>query len=662
MRMSGPMAIFEMIEKFQELEREGSRLLDRPSFEYIMSKFNHSLSPQELDDLFNYIQDPNKPGRIDYNIIVKDIRGNELNYVRKGLVKDIFYKLNFKNDKTVDMRLLSDIFYAKDHPDVMAGKTSANAVETQFKKVVNSYIHMNGDNPIMNYDMFYKFWEYISSTYPIDNHFEFMMLHCFYFKRLPKKGAHIETEVDRFERRAMNIKEIDISKTVRPSDSWAHSILDEIQVGLAKEGPIRFFELFAALRKNDYDGDLKITSKEFLKTFKDIRLIIEDDKLLSLFKGFDPRGTNYIGIPHFMCTFVPELNLRRQKPVAQLLDQLSEEYGSKVVPYESFKASFVSSQHPEVRSGIKSDRRVQEDFNWILKTFLHYSGGVHSTIPREVINQLFDLIGMAYNDDESFVEMVTNSFRPESRRVANRANSSTNNRADYHHRPSTPVNSSGQKGGYQGKLGSSGREQDAINDSPSHPSHPHQRFNDLPQSSPQPQSNEFMGQGQIASPPKNIQEVSRQLFTGGQQPQPAQDQPNYTHTHPYQRRNIYQESYNSANKRKDTSVPLKGSAQKEEQFRYANEPNPFENAVNTSNDPFLHTHPYLKTNNDGQRRYIQSSGTPGLYLQTGNNRATTPDANLNRYGGSGSNQKSIGEKVQDETVHGESVRRSVFSQ
>lgn len=178
---------------------------------------------------------------------------------------------------------------------------------------------------------------------------------------------------------------------------------------ISKKGPKGFFNLYRSFKCNDFDGDGKLSCKEFIKSLNEIRVELLDKETINVFKTFDTKNTGFISIPEFMSAFIPELNQERQVVVDELLNNLQGPTGR--ITYAAIKKIFYARGHPDFQSGKTPDYQIKDDFFEILKTFLSLSGGVNDFIPSELLLQFFEIFSYAYDDDRFFNMIIKGSFR-----------------------------------------------------------------------------------------------------------------------------------------------------------------------------------------------------------------------------------------------------------
>lgn len=616
--------ILELTEKFHNADREKSGLIEAQTFSNIVSQVDLGLTYSEAQRLSKYIESQMSPGFVDYILFLKHIKGPDMNLKRRELIYDMFSRLNFKDPNSVDLRLMGDIFFGKNHYSVKAGRKPASKVEEEFKRAISIFIRLfNQGSAMVNFEGFKRLWDYVSPTIGPDNHFEFISINCFWFSKLPRRDNYNKPEVDRFERSAILKKDIPFDRTKKPDPAQLDYLLGEVSENLSTLGPVAFFTLYKSLRNNDYDRDGKVSGKEFFKSFYDNQSTLPQDLLVGVFKFFDRDGKGLVGIPHFMCSLVPELNQKRQAVVTDLFNALTSNIHPELIPLSQLRKFHYPRGHPDFFRGLKSDKELAEEFEFMLTTFLSLSGGIHELIPREILNQFFDLLSASYSDDQEFCDIVICSFRLDRISAASRRHSShLYEPQDFSRSAFRPRKPSNQRT-EQRELRASHHLEDnrfdpnITQESPKiavsvpRMSKTTQQPSNLAQSKP-------AGYERSLSPvPKNFQPKDHRYGKSSEKKKsPHEDSEEHTfdHTHPYQRINRYTLQYDKANRSNSpmhatatksnqdlmaqgrTSSPTPNRLQTDNKEAKLSSPQAKPQASELSGNRFEHTHPYQRIN------------------------------------------------------------------
>jgi Ca2+-binding EF-hand superfamily protein len=119
----------------------------------------------------------NGDGEIDYNELMRSVVG-EMNPIRKDFVKKAFNKLDKDGSSIIDIRDITSVYNAKNHPDVKTGKKTEQEVLSEFLDTFE--LHHALKNPQdkdrqISLQEFTEYYTNISSTIENDEYFELMI-------------------------------------------------------------------------------------------------------------------------------------------------------------------------------------------------------------------------------------------------------------------------------------------------------------------------------------------------------------------------------------------------------------------------------------------------------------------------------------------------------
>lgn len=120
----------------------------------------------------------------------------------------------------------------------------------------------------------------------------------------------------------------------------------------------------------DDDGSGALSRAEFGKAMQDYRISTDPREVARIFTLFDRDGSGQVDYNEFLRTVVGEMNDGRRAIVAQAFAKFDRD-GNGVVNIEDLKGRYNASQHPDVKTGKKTEEDVLFEF---LDTFeQHYS-------------------------------------------------------------------------------------------------------------------------------------------------------------------------------------------------------------------------------------------------------------------------------------------------
>jgi len=129
---------------FKIMDDDGSKTLSQPEFSKAIRDLKVGISEENIPTLFEKF-DSNHDGTINYDEFLRHIRG-ELNDLRKGLVEKAFRKIDKDNSGTLDINDIKDTYKTEKHPDVIAGKKTAEQVLIEFLETFEQHHNMMHNN------------------------------------------------------------------------------------------------------------------------------------------------------------------------------------------------------------------------------------------------------------------------------------------------------------------------------------------------------------------------------------------------------------------------------------------------------------------------------------------------------------------------------------
>jgi Ca2+-binding EF-hand superfamily protein len=154
---------------FRIMDDNRSGTLDKAEFRKAMMSYGISISAQDVDLLFAAF-DRDNSGTIDYEEFLREFRG-PMSERRRQLVLECFGKLDKTGNGVVDFDDVRDVFSAREHPEVKAGRKTAAQVLHEF---LGNFDVIKKDGTITT-DEFIEYYEAISAGIDNDDYFELMI-------------------------------------------------------------------------------------------------------------------------------------------------------------------------------------------------------------------------------------------------------------------------------------------------------------------------------------------------------------------------------------------------------------------------------------------------------------------------------------------------------
>ena len=179
----GYSGIMSMRRTFMIIDENSNKKITFDEFEKLFKKYRYDLSPEEINNLFNYF-DKDGSGFIDYDKFINGICGN-LNKFRKDVLKQVFIKLDDDEKGYITVGQMRKEYNPKEHPLVRQGKRTEDEILAEFLDVLeyhfNLLIEKSDDNLDVNdvkvdFDDFCEFYKNISVCIEDDKYFEVMVL------------------------------------------------------------------------------------------------------------------------------------------------------------------------------------------------------------------------------------------------------------------------------------------------------------------------------------------------------------------------------------------------------------------------------------------------------------------------------------------------------
>ena len=155
--------------KFRIVDDDGNRSLCLDEFQKAIREHALELSEKEVEELFCFI-DANKSGGVDYDEFLLAVRG-ELNDRRTQLVLAAFAVLDRDGSGVVDLDDIKGKYNAKEHPDVLQGRKTEDAVLLEF---LDTFDGGEKDGKVHPSE-FVRYYANVSASIDDDDYFELVV-------------------------------------------------------------------------------------------------------------------------------------------------------------------------------------------------------------------------------------------------------------------------------------------------------------------------------------------------------------------------------------------------------------------------------------------------------------------------------------------------------
>ena len=179
----GPRGLMSIRRTFMLIDENGDKKISFKEFEKMFKRYRFNISQIEINNLFNYF-DKDGSGFIDYGEFIGGILG-DLNEFRKGILKQVFEKLDKNETGFITVGQLRETYNPKEHPLVRQGKRSEDEILGDFIDILEYHFSLlnekNEENIDANdikidFEEFCDFYKTISISIEEDKYFEIMVM------------------------------------------------------------------------------------------------------------------------------------------------------------------------------------------------------------------------------------------------------------------------------------------------------------------------------------------------------------------------------------------------------------------------------------------------------------------------------------------------------
>ena len=434
----GTVTIASLARQFRIADDNNSKTLEYDEFVRACRDFQLNLTKNEMKVLFGLF-DRDGNGSINYDEFVISIRG-QLNERRKNLVESIYNKLDVDGSGQVDFDDFKLIYNAKNHPKVISGERSEEDVFKEFLKVFEISREGKKADSILTIDEFIEYYSNISASIDSDD----------YFEQIIKNAWNFDTKV-KFENKKFMGKLNEKEKESDPHNTWLKhnfkskysggSVSSNAPFGTEKDEPVKkqsakdsneiesgnvLEKLRSKLKKRgsrgiqgmmrmfkiaDDNGDGKLSFYEFSKFNRDYRTDMTDEELKQIFSKFDRNKDGSIDYNEFCRGVAGEMNNFRKTLVMKAFRKIDVD-GNKMLEVSDLRNVYSSRNHPDVKSGKKTEDDVLAEF---LDTFENHFCILEgkrgdSKITVEEFMEYYNNISMSIDNDAYFETMINSAW------------------------------------------------------------------------------------------------------------------------------------------------------------------------------------------------------------------------------------------------------------
>ena len=179
--------------KFKIADDNGNKSLDKDEFKKAMHDFRIGLNDHQVGQAFN-IFDRDGSGEISYDEFLRSIRG-EMNAARAAIAKRCYKIMDKDGSGQVDINDIRQVYNAKQHPDVKAGKKTEDEVLAEFLDTFEDHFadmkgHEDARDGTITMEEWLEYYNNVSMSIDSDEYFSLMMNNAWNLdgKKVTKKG------------------------------------------------------------------------------------------------------------------------------------------------------------------------------------------------------------------------------------------------------------------------------------------------------------------------------------------------------------------------------------------------------------------------------------------------------------------------------------------
>lgn len=435
----GIRGIISLGKSFKIMDDDNSHSLDMYEFKKACKDYNFGLSENDVEKAFIAF-DRNGDGSIDYDEFLRNVRGS-MNNFRKKFVDQAFSKMDKDGNGYLDINDIRGVYNGRHHPDVKSGKKTEDQILNEFLETFET--HHNGiSNEEADYvvtrEEWQEYYENVSMSIDDDKYFELMMNNCWRINshttgNNEKKGWNNKEEEsnkkvygskiqDSYQEKRNKVlsqsgekgykKNQDDNDNIHGEvNSKENSLLEKFRNKLLSRGGRGIIGLARQFKIFDDNNSKSLDYDEFAKAIKDFKMEMGPNDIKVLFGIFDRDGEGSVDYDEFLRAVRGEMNARRKKIVLQAFNKLDTD-GSGIIEINEIKSLYNVKNHPDVKSGKKTEEDIYGEFLETFETHHNINKGTKDRrVNREEFIEYYNNISMSIDNDEYFEVMMTNAWK-----------------------------------------------------------------------------------------------------------------------------------------------------------------------------------------------------------------------------------------------------------
>lgn len=438
----GARGIIGLGRAFRIADNNSSKTLEIAEFAQCIQEMGLEVNSKEIELLFSSF-DVDNSGTIAYEEFLRIIRG-KMPECRKEIIDKVFEIFDKDHSGIIEVKDVMGLYCAKQHPDVISGKASEEEVMKEFLETFE--FNVEGKDGKVTLKEFEDYYANVSAGIDDDQYFLLMMKSAWKLEDFGKpvekawKGYEevkagpiasppkLSSPVKRSNKANISSPENTLtllgkgkarsSKAPEPAsiksptkENALAPILEKFRKKIAARGTRGMLGLAKQFRIMDDENQRCLDIKEWMKALRDYRVDIDPESCKTIFEFIDKEKTGKINYDVFMRAMQGELSPNRLKLVEQAFAKFDRE-SSGIADANEVKSAFSAKNHPDVKSGRKSEDEVLGDF---LETFeLHKNlcgGASDPNIRKDEFIDYYIIVSACISDDKYFGDMMNTCWK-----------------------------------------------------------------------------------------------------------------------------------------------------------------------------------------------------------------------------------------------------------
>jgi Ca2+-binding EF-hand superfamily protein len=460
--------------QFKIMDDDNDRGISYREFTKALKDYKIDLNDDESRAVFREF-DTDGSGILSIDEFVRGVRG-EMNDFRRNLVTQAFGILDKDRDGVLRINDIKGVYSARLHPDVKSGKRTEDEVLGEFLETFEAHHNLRaGGHRDQNVTLneFIEYYNNVGANIDDDKYFEHMIVTSYKlyagdqkFKEYapsnfgqqkpnwtqeyqsgkvatyapfgtsneptnystygrpqtaqsqsqtssrPQTGASAGEQVKRsaYTPQGFAEKQTQPTSQSKPTDDYLFRIFRDKVASRGTRGILGLARLFKII---DDDNSKELNQAEFTKVLKDLRLDFGPQEVKRLFELFDTNRNGLISYDEFLRGVRGPMSENRTNVIKLAFKKLDAD-NSGIITVEDLRGRYNPKNHPDVKSGKKTEDEVLAEF---LDTFEQHHAvhtgdfkGRNAQVTFEEFTEYYNNISCSIDDDRYFEQMIRTAW------------------------------------------------------------------------------------------------------------------------------------------------------------------------------------------------------------------------------------------------------------